>query len=421
MSPTKHEDALLGAVLHEPEIIDSLALKSELFQDPNTRAVFEAVVMIRDKGLAVESVALSDTLRTAGHQEYLGYMARVESESFTAANAGFYADKLREAARLRALEPVLRDGLEKIKAGQPAREIVDEIECGLSGAIRLAPEVEDTTAAALLPGYIRELEHRAQELAAGRSEEITTGLRGLDAILGPIRPGEVLVIAARPGVGKTALALGMAAHVAVSIGKPAAMFSLEMSHQEVFDRLLASRSRFTLGRLRGGKLEERDYPDILAAAEELRASPLAVYDGPHGLGLIRSRIRRESAIRGLRFAVVDYLGRIDLGFGGNTPRWERVGEASRTFKDFALELGLTILLCVQLTREADGREPSLSQLRDSGTIEQDADRVVLLHCSDESGAEDRQVSAIIAKNRHGPIGRVELVFNGPHASFRSIQ
>ena len=140
-------------------------------------------------------------------------------------------------------------------------------------------------------------------------------------------------------------------------------FSLEMSRQEVFDKLLAGRSRITLGRFRGGKIGERDYHDIFAAAEELRASPLAVYDGPHGLGLLRSRIQRENAVRGLRFAVIDYLGLLDLGAGDGVPRWERIGEASRTLKLLAIELHLTILLCVQLNREADGREPSLGQLR----------------------------------------------------------
>jgi replicative DNA helicase len=338
-------------------------------------------------------------------------------EHFTAANANFYAEKLREAARLRALDPVLRDGLAGIASGRPAREIVDEIERGLSEAIRLVPEAEDATAAALLPDYLYELEHRSQERAAGRGDEIDTGLPALDMILGPIRPGEVLVVAARPGVGKTAFALGMATHVAVDMGRPSAVFSLEMVRREVFDRLTAGRSRFTLGRLRSDNIGTGDYSDLIKAEEPFRAAPLAVYDGAHGLGLLRSRIRRESAVHGLRFAVVDYFGLLDLEAGGSTPRWERVGEASRNLKTLALELGLTILLCVQLNREADGREPSLGQLRDSGTIEQDADRVILLHRRDEDEREDRSVSAIVAKNRHGPTGRAELSFNGPHARF----
>jgi replicative DNA helicase len=417
MSPIEHERALLAAVLHEPGIIDSVALKPELFQEPAMRAVFDAVCAVRDKGLNVDEITIADELKAAGRQGYIAFMAGIEH--FTASNASYYVDKLREAARLRALEPVLRDGLAKIGAGQPAREIVDELERGLSGAIRLAPEAEDVSAAALLPAYLYELEHRAQERAEGRGDEIDMGLPSLDAILGPVRPGEMVVVAARPGAGKTAMGLGTAAHVAVDMGVSTAVFSLEMSRQEVLDRLISGRSRFTLGRLRGGNIGTSDYTDLIKAGEPFRAAPLAIYDGPHGLGLLRSRIRRESAVRGLRFAVVDYLGLLDLGAGGSIPRWERVGEASRTLKLLALELGLTVLLCVQLNREADGREPSLGQLRDSGAIEQDADRVVLLHCHDENGAEDRRISAIVAKNRHGSTGRAELTFNGPHARFSS--
>jgi replicative DNA helicase len=415
MNQSELEGALLSAILHEPGIIDSLALKSELFQGPSTRAVFEAVGAVRDKGLCVDEITLKDALQAAGREGYIGFMAGIEH--FTAANAAFYAEKLREAARLRAIGLVLRDSLAKVEAGQPAREIVDEIERGLSGAIRLAPEAEDVTAAALLPGYLHELEHRSQERATGQSNDIELGLSALDSIIGPVRPGEVLVVAARPGAGKTALALGVAAHVAVDMGRSSAVFSLEMTRQEVIDRLIAERSRFTLGRLRSGNIGPSDYTDLIASGEPFRAASLAIYDGPHGLGLLRSRIRRESAVRGLRLAVVDYLGLLDLGAGGSIPRWERVGEASRTLKLLAIELRLTILLCVQLNREADGREPSLGQLRDSGAIEQDADRVILLHRRDEDESETRSVSAIVAKNRHGPTGRAELSFNGPHARF----
>jgi len=227
----------------------------------------------------------------------------------------------------------------------------------------------------------------------------------------------MVVVAARPGAGKTAMGLGTAAHVALDMGGPTAVFSLEMNRQEVLDRLISGRSRFTLGRLRGGNIGTNDYTDLLKAGEPFRAAPLAIYDGPHGLGLLRSRIRRESAVHGLRFAVVDYLGLLDLGAGGSIPRWERVGEASRTLKLLALELGLTILLCVQLNREADGREPSLGQLRDSGAIEQDADRVILLHRRYDDEGEIRPVSAIVAKNRHGSTGRAELMFEGAHSLF----
>jgi replicative DNA helicase len=412
----EHEAGLLGCILYKPVIIDELGLSLELFNEPSARAVFAAITRARDKGLIVEEIALAEELRAAGQGQYAAFLASLEP--WTAANAGHYADRLREAARLRALEPVLRDGLAGIAANKDSQEIADALESGLAAAIRLAPEAEDASAAALLPAYLRELERCAQERVAGHSEEIETGLPVLDSVLGPIRPGELVVVAARPGAGKTALALGFASHVAVDLGGPSAYFSLEMSRHEIFDRLLSARSRFTLGRLRGGRIGPNDYADILAAGEVLRAAPLAVYDGSMNLGLLRSRIRRESAARGLRLAALDYLGLLDLGVGGNVQRWERVGEATRILKLLALELRITVILCVQLNREADGREPSLGQLRDSGSIEQDADRVILLHRRNEEEQDLRPVSAIIAKNRHGPTGRADLMFDGPHALFR---
>ena len=211
----------------------------------------------------------------------------------------------------------------------------------------------------------------------------------------------------------------MAAHVAVAIGKPAAVFSLEMSRQEVFDRLLAGRSRITLGRFRGARLESETITISLLGRGAPSLAPRRVRWAAWASAPPLADSKRD-AVRGLRFAVVDYLGLLDLGAGDGVPRWERIGEASRTLKLLAIELHLTILLCVQLNREADGREPSLGQLRDSGSIEQDADRVILLHRRDDNvNAEVHSVSAIVAKNRHGPTGRAELSFNGPHTCFSS--
>ena len=171
------------------------------------------------RGLTVDEITIADELKAAGRQGYIAFMAGIEH--FTAANAGYYADKLREAARLRALEPVLRDGLARNKRpASPRGKSSTKSSADFPGLFASPRRPRTYPPPAFSLAYLRELEHRALENTGGRSKEIDTGLPGLDSVLGPIRPGEVVIIAARPGVGKTALALGMAAHVAVDLGKP---------------------------------------------------------------------------------------------------------------------------------------------------------------------------------------------------------
>lgn len=193
-----------------------------------------------------------------------------------------------------------------------------------------------------------------------------------------------------------------------------------MLQPEIIDRLLAQEGCATLRQLREGRLTDEETAPVIDAMEVLRSAPLAIFDGRHDLVFLKERIRREKAIHGLRLVVVDYLGLLDLGQPGKVPRWERVSEASRALKVLALELQIVVLLAVQLNREADGGAPTLGALRDSGALEQDADRVLLLHRTEEKKTEDKQYSRIfvdLAKNRHGRTGRIELMFDGEHVKF----
>jgi len=192
---------------------------------------------------------------------------------------------------------------------------------------------------------------------------------------------------------------------------------MEMRRDEVLDRLVAQSGAANVSALRGGYVADRQLEAVNEEANRLYQAPLSIYDGAQSLASIRSRIRREVAVHGLSIACIDYLGLIDTGSGSKTPRWERIGEVSRNLKLLALELGIVIVEVVQMNREADGIEPTLGVLRDSGAIEQDADRIIMLHTKEQEEKGPRQVIAIVGKNRHGPTGRVSLMFDGQHVLF----
>ncbi len=409
-----HESALLAAILDRPSLIDSLEITPGLFQDSDARAILSAVESCRNNQIASDLIAIGDALGIAGRSEAVQTAAGLSGTGMPV-SAPYHTEQLREAARRRGLEAVLRDGISALAdLSRPTREVLESIESGALEAFRQAPETEPRRTADLIPDWLRAVEGRKRDREAGRVDGIGTGISALDGILGPMRPGSVNIIAGRPGSGKTALSLGIALHAAVDEGLPSAVFSLEMTRAEQLDRIAAARSRFTLGKIRGGYLQDYDWTDLLAVGNRLASAPLAIFDGPHGLGTLRSRIRRETA-RGCRLVIVDYLGLLDLGVGGRIPRWERIGEVSRDLKLLALNLRIVIVLAVQLNREAEGKPPTLADLRDSGSIEQDADSVLLLHVTGEG--DPRPVQANIAKNRHGPTGKTELSFDGPHVRF----
>lgn len=408
----EHESALLGATLTAPQIIDDLELEPELFGSADLRELFAAIRAVHGRGVRPDEISISDELRTRGLERLILPLAELARTS--AGNAAYYVRQLRDDLSRRKLRTVLREGLEALDdESRPVPETVDELERGLVSATTGSAEAQDPTLGAALPAYLLELEERSRDLREGRSRLLKTGFRSLDAVLGSIRPGEVVVIAARPGAGKTALALALAVHAARE-GIASAFFSLEMHRAELLDRLLASRTEYPVGRLRSGSLRPEDFPDLVAAGEPLSKLPLAIFDGAQTLGTILSRIRREKAIRGIGLVVLDYLGLIPPDPGSRAPRWEQFANISRTLKLTALEMQTVLVSCVQLNRDADGREPTLGNLRDSGSIEQDADRVLLLH---RTRPESNEVQVIIAKNRHGPTGRATLHFDGAHVRF----
>lgn len=410
------ERTLLGQVLHSPALIDHHGITESLFITPEFRIIFSAVEAARNEFEVADTVAVGDILQRKGRGDLLATMAGLEYVS--TANAGYYVGQLRERLRRKALIQSLQQGMEALKDHtKPSAELADSIMGAITSSIQQAQEPETPTMKNIIIPYTETVALRVRERRDGIRKLAEFGLPSMDRVVNEMRPGEVVVIAGRPGTGKTALALQLFRYSSVYNKKASAFFSLEMRRDEVLDRLVAQSGAATVSALRGGYISDDQLSAVSAETDHLYLAPLSIYDGAQSLATIRSRIRREFAVHGLSIACVDYLGLIDVGTGSKVPRWERIGEVSRNLKLLALELGIVIVEVVQMNREADGVEPTLGVLRDSGAIEQDADRIIMLHTKEQETPGPRQVIAIVGKNRHGPCGRVNLMFDGLHVLF----
>jgi len=411
------EEHLLGQVLRSPGIIDEHLITLNLFNDPFRRNVFSAVMAGREKSPSPDELIVLEELKKAGHgDDYLRLSGIVRH---SAGNARFYVDKLRERRQradiIKSLSVALDAAKDENKTGI---ELADIAETAITQALR---EAGDDPSPLIKDRAIKcydEIKERVNQAREGRKNNIDFGLSSLDEFCGDIRPGEVICIAARPGCGKTALALQLAAHVAGDLGKHTVVFSLEMYAQEVQERLLSLVNVATVGNLRSGHLSDSQLENVRTACIMFEGFNMAIYDKEHTLALLRSRIRREKAVHDAKLVIVDYLGLVNIGESSKIARWERMGELSKALKILAQETGVVMVECVQLNREADGKEPSIGQLRDSGSIEQDSDRIILLHPKcDVDGQGVRQIAAIVAKNRHGSTGEAVLEFMGSHVRF----
>jgi replicative DNA helicase len=413
------EMCLLGSVLLEPRVLGDVTFvirDGQDFYKPANGAIYDAMVELYDKHASLDIVQLNqvlvdrDILEAVGGQDYLVELAACVP---SAANAAHYARLVREKAMVRKLieeaGSILTTAYE---SREEASAILDEAEHRI---FSIAERYEHSDVEAL-GRLVEEVVARLQASDGRMATGVQSGFADLDELTGGFQPGDFVIIAGRPSMGKTAFALNIAENMAMR-GDPVGIYSLEMSRHQLVERLLASRSGIELHRLRRMMLGKEHYSRLFSACGELQKAPIFVDDmAASTLLQIRARARRMVVKYGIKAVVVDYIQLITMG-GRVESRQLEVSEISRGLKALARELNIPVICLSQLNRapeQREGHRPRLSDLRESGSLEQDADVVALLHREDyyHAGDEDYDASnvaeLIIAKQRNGPTDTIKL-------------
>ncbi|MHB0884816.1 MAG: replicative DNA helicase [Bacillota bacterium] len=414
------EQAVLGSMLIEREAIIKATdtLRPEDFYREANREVFQAVLNLHEHGEAVDLVTVTDELRKRGLLENIGgvaYLTALANAVPTAANAEYYARIVEEKALLRELISVATDIVAKgYQGAEEVAALIDDSERRIFEiAQRRSTEDYSSIKGVLLDAFERiEFLYSNKEGVTG----VPTGFKGLDALTSGLQPSDLIVIAARPSMGKTTLLLNMARNAALSKTVPVAIFSLEMSKEQLAQRLLCAEAGVDGQRLRTGHLTDADWPRLSHALGRLSDAPVFIDDTPSiSVMELRAKARRIKAEHDLGLIVVDYI-QLMRTRGRVENRQQEISEISRSLKALARELKVPVIIGSQLSRaveQRDDKKPMLSDLRESGAIEQDADLVAFIFREEYYKPETEKkniAEIIIAKQRNGPTGSVELIF-----------
>jgi replicative DNA helicase len=415
------ERSILGAILLDNHALNAAIenIKPEDFFLEQHRRVFNQMIALGESQQAIDLVTLTESLHRVGELEASGgapYLAALADGMPRVSNVEYYARIVREKALLRNLIHATHNIQQRALEGEDGADtILDNAE---SSIFALA---EDRVKAGLIPvkDIVRDNFERLEKIfREGKSiTGVSTGYMELDKLLSGLQPSELLILAARPSQGKTALALNLAENISIRAGMPVAFFSLEMSKESLLQRLVASVAQIDAHKFRSGHLSREDWRRMTEALGTISSAPLWIDDaGSTSVLEIGAKARRLKREKGLSLVVVDYLQLI-TGRGRFNNRQEEVSSISRGLKGLAKELQLPVLVLSQLTRapEREERGPQLSDLRESGAIEQDADVVMFIyrpHWSkmDASPEERDQAEIQVAKQRNGPTDKVRFVF-----------
>ncbi|MDR2135793.1 MAG: replicative DNA helicase [Treponema sp.] len=425
------ERAALGAMLMDSDAIATSIehLRPGDFYSNANNLVYAAILGLFNKGVAADILTVTGELRQSGKLDQAGgaaYVASLTTVVPSSANIAYYAQTVQAYSLRRALLRVSGELSAKVfDETMESRIILEETQQRIfelsdnrsTVRYRSAKEVVHETI-----GIIESLAKSDHEYTG-----IPSGFDDLDKLTSGFHPSELIIIGARPSIGKTALALTMAANISIRSKRSAAYFTLEMPAVALMQRLLSIEARINVSALRSGFLSSRDFQNILGAAENIYEAPLYIVDMPNmRLMELRAQARRIRLQEKIEIMFIDYLGLISSE-QYNVPRFEQISDISRSLKSLARELDIPIVALCQLNREAEKERPNLSSIRDSGSIEQDADVVMFIHRERESDKKNEaanseggnKTSLILSKQRNGPVGTVNLTFMPQYAKFES--
>ncbi len=417
------ESATLGAILLDPDAIGSVIryLRPDNFYSLQNQKIFAAILSLYNDGKTVDLITLADKLRLNGELDAAGgpgYLASLTDTVPTSANVEYYAKiVLDRSIRRKLLNIAAKIVADSHDETEESRVILESSQKQLFDLTDANQSATVTSPKELIPRAIGAIEnlYKNRDSYSG----IPSGFGDLDAMTSGFQKSELIIIGARPSVGKTALALSMASHIAIKKKIPAAFFSLEMSGLQLMFRLLSSESHISSHSIRTGFLKLTDLENIQDAAGKIYEAPLYLVDMPNMKLLdLRAMARRIRQQYDVRIIFIDYLTLI-TSENNLIPRHEQIAEISRSLKALARELDIPVVALSQVKRDAEGKTPTLADLRESGSIEQDADVVMFLHRERSSGEETIDTKLIVAKQRNGPVGDIEILFRPKYTEFVS--
>jgi replicative DNA helicase len=421
------EQSVLGGMLLSKDAIADVveALRGDDFYKPAHQTIYEAVLDLYGRGEPADAITLSAELTKRGELGRVGgapYLHTLISSVPTAANAGYYARIVSERAILRRL---VEAGTRITQMGYAdtgeVDEVVDRAQAEIYSVTERRTSEDYAPLAEIMEGTLDEIE--AIGSRGGTMVGVPTGFTDLDALTNGLHPGQLVVVAARPGLGKSTLALDFARSASIKSGLTSVIFSLEMTRNEITMRLLSAEARVGLHHMRTGSLGDDDWTKLARKMSEVASAPLFIDDSPNMTMMeIRAKCRRLKQRHDLKLVVVDYLQLMSSGKRVES-RQQEVAEFSRALKLLAKELELPVVALSQLNRGPEQRtdkKPMLSDLRESGSIEQDSDMVILLHREDAYERESPRAGEadfIVAKHRNGPTATITVAFQGHYSRF----
>ena len=416
------EIATLGAALIDAESLSTLIplVRPEDFYKGAHQRIYEGILSLFDRGQSIDLITLAEELRARGTLDICGgmaYISRLTSSVPTSANAEFYARIVQAASIRRTLARVSQEIIAH------AHDESTEISAILEEAERRIFEISDrnqTGTYSPAKEIVKQTFDAIEKLSHSQSQYsgIPSGFKDLDSITLGFQSSEFIVIGARPSIGKTAFALSIAANVAIKQKIPVGFFSLEMSAMAIMQRLLSMEARLDSHKMRIGMLSPGDFSRLTDACGRIYEAPLYISDSPDLKLLdLRAQARRMKSNHDVKIIFVDYITLIGSE-NRDLPRHEQIAEISRSLKALARELALPVIALSQVRRETEGKRPNLADLRESGSIEQDADVVIFIHTEDMK-AEEREI--IVAKQRNGPVDDLRLAFLSRYTKFEPLE